>query len=99
MTLKLVAYKDTKLNIFTHPIFFDGDRKNEEIIELFRRMCVDPELPLTYFDYDIYELGSFDDKTGQFETHDPEFLVSLADYKYLRPVTDKKEVTEDVSQS
>lgn len=100
MILKLIAYKDTKLNIFTHPIYIDGDRKDEDIIETIRRMCCSPEIPLVYFDYDLYSLGTFDDKTGAFLTHAPEFLVSLGDYRYLRPTdADKKEVTENVKES
>lgn len=85
MRVKVLAYKDTKLNIFTQPFYMDGERKNEEIIEITRRMCANPEMPAKYFEFDLYDLGIFDDKVGTFESKAPEFLVSLGDFKHLAP--------------
>lgn len=90
MKMKMIAYKDTKLNIFTRPSFIDGERSNEDIIESTRRMCADPKCPKTYFEYDLYCLGLYDDKLGTFEAHDPEFLVSLGDYKHLASTEEEK---------
>lgn len=94
MKMKILSYKDTKLNIFTQPFYLDGERKEEEIIEIMRRMCANPQMPSVYFEYDLYCLGIFDDKTGTFEASSPEFLVSLGDFKHLRTVV--QEVKEDV---
>lgn len=93
MMMKVLAYKDTKLNVFTSPSFIDGDRSNEDLIETTRRMCANPQLPITYFEYDLYLLGTYDDKQGIFDVHDPEFLVSLGDFKHLAA---KKEEKVDV---
>ena len=93
MKLRVVAYKDTKLNVFTNP-FFVGDVSNEDLIENTRRMCANPSMPKTYFEYDLYLLGSYDDKTGHFDTSEPEFLVSLGDYKHL--ATEKVEKVDVV---
>lgn len=83
MTLKIVSYKDTKLNVFSHPIMFNGDLSDEDIIETFRRMCSSPDFPKAQFEFDIYVLGSFDDKSGQFTTFSPQYLCSLGDFKHL----------------
>lgn len=96
MKLQVLSYKDNKLNIFTQPFYLDGSRTQEEIIEVMRRMCANPQMPVVYFEYDLYKLGIFDDKTGVFECASPEFMVSLADFKHLRPV---EEVKENVSTS
>lgn len=90
MIMKVLAYKDTKLNIFGQPFYFDGDRSKEDLIEITRRMCSNPEMPLRMFEYDLYELGEFDDKVGVFKTHDPEFYCSLGDFKHLAASTEEK---------
>lgn len=90
MKMKIIAYKDTKLNIFTQPSYVDGERSNEDLIETTRRMCANPKLPRTYFEYDLYCLGTYDDKTGTFDAKEPEFLVSLGDYKHLAASEEEK---------
>lgn len=94
MIFQVVAYKDTKLNVFTQPFYLDGDREHEEIIEIVRRMCANPQMPSVYFEYDLYKLGTFDDKTAEFSVGAPEFLVSLGDFKYLKSA-EKAEVVEE----
>lgn len=89
MICKVICYKDVKLGVFSHPIFV-GNLSKEEIIEDTRRMCANPQMPSVYFDYDVYFLGEFDDKLGTFKTTDPEFLVSIADFKHLRSVEEVK---------
>lgn len=91
MKLKIVAYKDNKLNVFTNP-FFLGNSSNEDIIENTRRMCANPKLPKVYYDYDLYCLGEYDDKTGHFDTKDPEFLVSLGDFRHLEAIDEVEKV-------
>ena len=82
MKIRVLAYKDTKLNVFTNP-FYVADASNEDVIENTRRMCANPSMPVSYFEYDLYSLGSYDDKLGKFDVSEPEFLVSLGDYKHL----------------
>ena len=94
MIMKVLAYRDTKLNIYTQPFFLDGDRKPEEIIEITRRMCANPQMPKVYFEYDLYIIGQYDDKIGQLLPKEPEFLVSLGDFKHL--AAEKEEVNVDV---
>lgn len=93
MMMKVVAYKDNKLNIFTQPFYLDGNRENADIVEVTRRMCTNPQMPAVYFEYDLYLLGTFDDKLGVFTCGAPEFLCSLADFKHLAP--EKVEVVQD----
>lgn len=93
MIMKVIAYKDTKLNVFSQPVCISSS-STEEIIENVRRMCANPEFPSSYFEYDLYFLGEFDDKTGSFKVSKPDFLVSLADFRHL---ASKVEVTKDAS--
>ena len=44
MIMKVIAYKDIKLNVFTQP-FFVGNIGKEEVIEQVRRMCANPSMP------------------------------------------------------
>ena len=96
MIMKVLAYKDTKLNIFTQPFYLDGHSDNSELIETIRRMCAAPGVPAVFFEYDLYLLGQFDDKTGVFETSSPEYLVSLGDFKHLRTLPEAKEEVQNV---
>ena len=82
MIQKVVSYKDVKLGVFSNPLYV-GNSSKEDIIENVRRMCSNPQLPKVYFEYDLYLLGEFDDKLGKFNSIEPEFLVSLGDYKHL----------------
>lgn len=93
MIMKIICLYDKKLGIFTAPST-EKDLENADIIEGYRRMCANPQMPSQYFDYDVYLMGKFDDKTGEFITGKPEFLVSLGDYRHL-----KEEVKEDGKDS
>lgn len=94
MIMKVLAYRDTKLNVYTQPFFLDGDRKNEDIIEIIRRMCAAPTMPVQYFEYDLYLIGEYDDKLGAILPKKPEFLVSLGDFKHLAAKVEKLEKVE-----
>lgn len=93
MIMKVIAYKDIKLNVFTQP-FFVGNIDKEEVIEQVRRMCANPSMPSQYFDYDLYLLGEYDDKIGHFNCIDPEFLVSLGDFRHLAVAKEEAKVEE-----
>lgn len=94
MKTLVISYYDKKLGVYSNPAVIQY-AANEDIIEQTRRMCANPELPVVYFDYDLYILGSFDDRTGAFDTlPKPEFIVSLGDFRYLR-----EQVKENVKES
>lgn len=84
MISKLVAYYDKKLGVYTQPISM-ADISNEDLIEQTRRMCANPKIPEAYFDYDLYILGSYDDKRGIIVVLDhPDFVVSLSEFRLFR---------------
>ena len=84
MIMKLVAYYDKKLGVYTAPISMN-DFAVEDLIEQTRRLCANPKVPENYFDMDLYILGTFDDKLGSIVVNSkPEFVVSLNDFRYLK---------------
>lgn len=84
MISKLVAYYDKKLGVYTQPISMPNT-SNEDLIEQTRRMCANPKVPDAYFDYELYCLGSYDDKRAELIILDkPEFIVSLADFRIYK---------------
>lgn len=92
MILKVVSYFDKKLGVYSNPIFLRND-SNEDIQENYRRMLASPKVPAEYQDFDVYILGTYEDKRAKFELLDqPEYLLSMADLMI------KKE-TEDVARS
>lgn len=90
MKLKLISMYDKKLGVYSNPSY-ERDVSNEDLIEGYRRMCANPKLPVGYFDFDVYILGYYDDKTGEFDTHKPEFLVALGDFRHLAAVKEEKQ--------
>lgn len=92
MTMLLLSYYDKKLGVYSAPTTIQ-DKDDDVIIEETRRMCANPQMPKIYFEYDLYKVGSFDDKVGVIEKLDkPVFLVSLSDFRHLaEDVSDVKE--------
>lgn len=83
MILKVVSLYDKKLGVYANPTYVHDD-DDDSLKEAYRRMCAG-DVPANVFDYDVYVLGTYDDKLGQFILNDkPEFLVSLGDYRYLQ---------------
>lgn len=90
MILKMLSYYDKKMNLYTSPITIDN-RSNEDLIEMFRRFTCSKEFNPVYLDFDIYCLGTFDDKTASLVLEDkPVYLASFSDFALLR-----KEVLDD----
>lgn len=93
MILKVVSYFDKKLGVYSNPIFLRND-SNEDLQENYRRMLASPKVPEEYRDYDVYILGTYEDKRAKFEILDqPEFLLAMSDFM------SQKEVKEDVAAS
>lgn len=87
----MISYYDKKLGVYSSPSII-AEASDENIVEQTRRMCANPQMPKIYFEYDLYRLGAFDDKTGEFEIENkPVFLCSLDEYRHLA-----SEVHEDV---
>ena len=79
MILKVVSYYDKKLGVYSNPIFLRND-SNEDIQENYRRMLASPKVPAEYRDYDVYILGTYEDKRAEFKLSEkPEYLLSMAD--------------------
>ena len=93
MKTTLLSYFDKKLGIYTAPIAIDQQEDNV-LIEKMRRMCANPNLPRIYFEYDVYRVGTFDDKVGMVESIQPVYLCSLSDFKHLAAVEESEK--EDV---
>lgn len=86
MKMLVCGHYDKKLNVYTSP-FTLPICSDEDLIEQTRRMCVNPQVPSAYFEYDLYKFGIYDDKLGEFELESkPVFICSLADFKHLREV-------------
>lgn len=95
MKLLMTVYYDKKLGVYTNPMF-DRESSDENLIEMTRRMCANPEIPRSFFDYDLYRLGIFDDKDGSFDILEkPVYLCSLGDFAHL--VSKESEVSQHVS--
>ena len=92
MIQKMIVYKDTKLGVYTKPMFIEGDRSREDIIEMTRRMCANPNLDKAMLEYDLYEIGEYDDKICKITSHEPLFLVSLGDFRHLASEPEKVDV-------
>lgn len=92
MKMRLLCYRDSKLGVFGTP-FSERDCSNEDLIETVRRMAANPEIPSHYFEYELYSLGSYDDKNGSITPIIPEFIVSFGEFKSYR--TEKKEEVKD----
>lgn len=84
MKFVIVAVRDRAADVFAHPMFVpavgvalrafnDQVNKNEQGNQLFAH----PE------DFDMYELGSYDDSNGKFETHEPRQIAIGKDTKVL----------------
>lgn len=75
MLLHIYAIRDTKVRIFHAPFF---QRSVVEAVRMFTQAVNDPQAFISKYptDYDLFELGSFEDQEGKFETHEPVFVVA-----------------------
>ena len=81
MIYKIIAAFDKQIKAFM-PLQCVNDMPDEDIVESNRRGVIQGKIPAALAaNLDIYQLGSFDDKTGLFEPlKEPYLLVSLADF-------------------
>lgn len=68
MELKIYAIKDIKADSFLQPMYF---RRSEEAVRSFGEACNDPSSTFYKYaeDYVLYELGTFNDDTGLFQSY------------------------------
>lgn len=80
MKLKLYSLRDAKAQIFGTPIAILNDALAERHLH---RLTNDPQSGVNHYpkDYDLYELGSFDDQTGKLDLLDsPAHKFKAIDY-------------------
>lgn len=79
----LYALRDKKLAVYSK--VQESQLQPGDYVEDIRRSLVHPEVPLSFFDNDVYHLGTYDDVTGIITHFDkPEFLKSLDEFRFLR---------------
>lgn len=75
MQLKMFSVRDQKAQIFNPPFYAHTPGEAERN---FTRLAKDPQSTINQFpeDYDLYEIGSYDDQTGHVQSLDtPRHLV------------------------
>lgn len=81
MIQTLLAYYDPRLGVYTTPITIQYERV-EDVLEVVRRMCAAPQIDPNMFEYDLYYLGTYDDKVAEFKLDvKPVFLAHLGDFR------------------
>lgn len=85
--MNIYSVKDLVSKTFIKPFGIPTDR---DAIDGFRMVCNEKDTPYNKFpqDYVLVKLGKFDERTGLFETHEPETLKSAAS---LRKIDIKEE--------
>lgn len=81
MIKMVLGYYDKRIGCYISPQFQE-QVSIEDLIEDVRRMTYAPNFRVEMFDYDLYLLGTFDDKLGSFDLKaKPDFIVSLDDFR------------------
>lgn len=94
MQLKIYCILDTKLGAYLPPEFFHNDA---QAIRIFGDAVVNskgnfgkhPE------DFHFYRVGEFDDQSGKFKVHEPEFLAKALDFNVENPVAKENASLKD----
>lgn len=78
MILNIIIFKNVEIDAFTQPQFIDVV-PSKAAIQLIRsiKLADDPSKIRQYKHLKMYELGSFDDETGEIKTFDPVLLADL----------------------
>lgn len=78
MKFKMYSVKDTKIDAFNRPMFFQNEKHMYASIE---RTLKDPDSDLARHaaDYQLFYLGEFDDVTGVIDGVPPQFLFNAAE--------------------
>lgn len=82
MKTGIFTVKDTKVGSFLNPFF---SHHAGTAVRALERCLVDPthDFALHPGDYDLYELGYFDDETGVITPfHEPQRIACLSEYYY-----------------
>lgn len=80
MKLHIYALKDKDLGCYLNPVYDDRDVEVNGVA--LRRMLTvseDINMLMKYKHKGFYELGIFDDETGEFAAHAPELIVDCDD--------------------
>lgn len=95
MKLVMSCVHDVKGETYSQPWFTPTAAA---AVRSFTDLVNDPQRGQTVFshpeDYVLYEMGSFDDSTGQFTSHPiPKHLVSGSSVKKEKPVIDRNNIS------
>ena len=74
MRLEIYAIKDTVVGTFKNPFYLHNVNEAKRILA--GQIRQDQELKFTASDYQLWNLGVFDDQTGEIE-YKPEYICSL----------------------
>ncbi|QXP07914.1 MAG: nonstructural protein [Arizlama microvirus] len=79
MRIKMFSIRDLQLSIFTSPMFLNSEI--QAVRQIYMAMNNHPDNQLTQFpeNFQLVELGEFDDTTGRFETYDVPKLIITAE--------------------
>lgn len=85
MTLNVYAIHDEKAALYMNPFFFPTQGQalrafNDLVNDSNSTVYKHPE------DYRLYHLGTYDDHTGTFTTHNPELVASANDFVAIKSV-------------
>jgi len=82
--MKLYAIKDNKVGIYHHPRVYVNQM---EATRMLHTAVNDPQIQLSMYpeDFDLYEIGEMDEKTGKIDQKDdqPKHVVSAVSLKKL----------------
>jgi len=82
--MNLYAIKDNKVGIFHHPRVYVN---NMEASRMLHTAVNDPQIQLSLYpeDFDLYEIGEMDEKTGKLSQSEecPKHIVSAVSLKKL----------------
>lgn len=78
--LKIYSVRDSKTEAFARPFFLQNDQVMHRAI-LGAKMDTESAMSKHAEDYSVYEIGTFDEDSGQIESKPPEFKLNLIDIK------------------
>lgn len=96
MILRMFAVYDTKAVAYMQPFFYASVG---QALRGFGDACLDDKSPLSKHpsDYQLFEIGQFDDNAGSVEgVSQPKYLGSALDFVASRPVQAKPVMMESV---
>lgn len=100
MILNVIIFKNVKIDCFTQPQFTDVEPA-KAALQLARSLKIneDKEIDKKYQPLEMYDLGTFDDQTGECNLHDPELLLVCGSVIKARKKEEAKPEVVDYGQN